>query len=433
MADNRTMEEMLQAPTEGYGDAIVVPDILVENFKIRTGLLSLIQVNQFHGFESNNPHDHIRSFNRITLTLKFKDVSNDSIKVMLFPYSLEGAAKIWYDKEPPRSILTRGDLEIFGEAWERFKEMLRQYPHRGFLELHQIDTFFNGLNEHEKDSLNSTVGGNLLSRTPRDALTIIENKSKVRYSRNKPFAFKVSTTSSGSSSSMDARIDKLTDTISNLVESFNKKMTTPVMVKAVEETCVVCGGAHPYYDCIATDSNISSACAATESSGIELKVQDDSNRSGKDTNANDADIRPIYDEEPMVEEKVFATTALKNNLMKLKGNNVDTKFAKTSVLGKPVLQSLKNQSVVRQPNAFKSERLQMLKQRYATHVYVNNNLSRPVTQHYLPKRREFDFAKPNHMVASTESRNSSKNMARSRSSNMVHNHYLDEARKKTQK
>nr|GEW19149.1 reverse transcriptase domain-containing protein [Tanacetum cinerariifolium] len=110
MADNRTMEEMLQAPTEGYGDAIVVPDILAENFEIRTGLLSLIQANQFHGFESNNPHDHIRSFSRITSPLKLRDVPNDAIKLTLFPYSLEGAAKIWYKKEPPRSILTWGDL-----------------------------------------------------------------------------------------------------------------------------------------------------------------------------------------------------------------------------------------------------------------------------------------------------------------------------------
>nr|GEZ47251.1 reverse transcriptase domain-containing protein [Tanacetum cinerariifolium] len=95
MADNRTMEEMLQAPKEGYGDAIVVQDILAENFEIKTGLLSLIQANQFHGFESNNPHDHIGSFNRITSTFMFRDVSNDAIKLMLFPYSLEGAAKFW--------------------------------------------------------------------------------------------------------------------------------------------------------------------------------------------------------------------------------------------------------------------------------------------------------------------------------------------------
>ncbi|GJQ99466.1 hypothetical protein Tco_0522451 [Tanacetum coccineum] len=90
---------------------------------------------------------------------------------------------------------------------------------------------------------------------------------------------------------------------------------------------------------------------------------------------------------------------------KLKGNNVDTKFAKTSVLGKPVLQSLRNQSVVRQLNAFKFERPQLSKQRFASQVDVNNNLSRPVTQHYLPKRKESAFAKPDHMIASSSSRN----------------------------
>ncbi|GJV03466.1 hypothetical protein Tco_1337035 [Tanacetum coccineum] len=142
--------------------------------------------------------------------------------------------------------------------------------------------------------------------------------------------------------------------------------------------------------------------------------------------ANNADLKA------QIQEKVFAIAALKNDLRKLKGNSVDTKFDKTSVLGKPVLQSLRNQSVVRQPNAFKSERPQMSKQRFASQVDVNNNLSRPVTQHYLPKRRESVFAKPDHMIASSESRNSSKNMPRFSSNDMVHNHYLDEARKKTQ-
>nr|GEU30232.1 reverse transcriptase domain-containing protein [Tanacetum cinerariifolium] len=253
MADNRTMEEMLQEPMEGYGDAIVVPDILAENFEIRTGLLSLIQANQFHGFESNNPHDHIRSFSRITSTLKFRDVPNDAIKLMLFPYSLKGAAKIWYKKEPPRSILTWG----ISEAWKRFKEMLRQCPHHGFSKLHQINTFYNGLNEHEQDSLNALVGGNLLRKTPQDTLIKIENKLKVRYSRNKLVAFKVSTTSSGNSSSIDARIDKLTDIISNLVETFNKKMTTPATMKAVEEMCVIYGGNTGFRPHVATNYHAS--------------------------------------------------------------------------------------------------------------------------------------------------------------------------------
>nr|GEW05080.1 hypothetical protein [Tanacetum cinerariifolium] len=252
---------------------------------------------------------------------------------------------------------------------------------------------------------------------------------------------------------------------------------------------------------------------------IESEVQDDNSRTGNDTDANDADIRPIYDEEPrdevqltvkwqhgqilnetsnkakikkeidvletmnvelehsmaklrkenktlknhyknlydsikitrsktieqttslldnnvklkaQIQEKVFEIAALKNNLRKLKENSVDTKFAKTSVLGKPVLQSLRNQLVVRQPNAFKSERPQMSKPQFASQVDVNNNLSRPVTLHFLPKRRESIFAKPDHMIASSESRNISKNMPRFSSNDMVHNHYLDEARKKTQ-
>ncbi|GKC62244.1 hypothetical protein Tco_1089842 [Tanacetum coccineum] len=74
----------------------------------------------------------------------------------------------------------------------------------------------------------------------------------------------------------------------------------------------------------------------------------------------------------------------------------------------------------------------MSKQRFSSQVDVNNNLSRPVTQHYLPKRRESVFAKPNHMIASGKSRNSSKNLPRFSSNDMVYNHYLDEARKKTQ-
>ncbi|GJY28357.1 hypothetical protein Tco_0404124 [Tanacetum coccineum] len=128
--------------------------------------------------------------------------------------------------------------------------------------------------------------------------------------------------------------------------------------------------------------------------------------------------------------KVFAIAALKNELRKLKRNSVDTKFDKTLVLGKPVLPSLRNQSVVRQPNAFKSKRAQMSKQRFASQVDVNKNLSKPVTQHYLPMKTESAFANPDHMIASSSSRNSSKNMPRFSSNDMVHNHYLDLARKK---
>nr|GEW89339.1 hypothetical protein [Tanacetum cinerariifolium] len=62
--------------------------------------------DQFFRLENDNPHDHIRWFNKITSTIKYKDVPNSQIKLMLFPFSLTGATLRWLENEPPRSILT---------------------------------------------------------------------------------------------------------------------------------------------------------------------------------------------------------------------------------------------------------------------------------------------------------------------------------------
>ncbi|GJZ76248.1 hypothetical protein Tco_0640713 [Tanacetum coccineum] len=131
-----------------------------------------------------------------------------------------------------------------------------------------------------------------------------------------------------------------------------------------------------------------------------------------------------------IQEKVFANVALKNELRKLKGNSLDTKFAKPSILGKPILQPPRNQSVVRQPNAFKSKRPNFSKPRFASQVDVNKVLSKPVTPHYLPKVKESVFVKSHHVIASGSSRNSFKESYGS--NDMTHKYYLEEAKKKTQ-
>nr|GEX23189.1 reverse transcriptase domain-containing protein [Tanacetum cinerariifolium] len=73
----------------------------------------------------------------------------------------------------------------------------------------------------------------------------------------------MNTTSRENASKTDDRIDKLTDQISTLVYIFAKKVVTPTPVKAVEESCVTCGGAHDHYNCDSTNSNQSSVCMAT--------------------------------------------------------------------------------------------------------------------------------------------------------------------------
>nr|GFB49789.1 reverse transcriptase domain-containing protein [Tanacetum cinerariifolium] len=68
----------------------------------------------------------------------------------------------------------------FNEAWERFKDLLRQCPHHGFSELHQWDTFYNALNPNDHDALDSAAGGNFLDKIPRESVgNFIQNRQNV--------------------------------------------------------------------------------------------------------------------------------------------------------------------------------------------------------------------------------------------------------------
>nr|GEX41238.1 retrovirus-related Pol polyprotein from transposon TNT 1-94 [Tanacetum cinerariifolium] len=169
-----------------------------------------------------------------------------------------------------------------------------------------------------------------------------------------------------------------------------------------------------------------------ESSGTESEVQDDNNRSGNDTDTDDADIRPIYDEEPMAKVQLTA----KCNIFAIGQQHTEQpeiiNEGRVDHLGETGCTTTQKQSVVRQPNAFKIERPHMSKQRFASQVDGNHNLLKPVTQNYLPTKSESAFAKLDHMIASSSSRNSSKNVPRFSSNDIVHNHYLDETKKKTQ-
>nr|GEU58683.1 DNA-directed DNA polymerase [Tanacetum cinerariifolium] len=161
-----------------------------------------------------------------------------------------GAARRWLEKEPPHSITTWEDLvskfineffppsrttslrneilnfeqkfgESFHEAWDRYKDLLRACPHHGFTELHQLNTFYNALNPTDQDSLNAATCGNLLERITQDVLTIIENKSKVRNSRSKSIASQVKACDTNSSS----EIAKLTHAVNEQTSAMTTAMT----------------------------------------------------------------------------------------------------------------------------------------------------------------------------------------------------------------
>nr|GEU77532.1 reverse transcriptase domain-containing protein [Tanacetum cinerariifolium] len=223
MTDNHTMAEMLRAPTEGCVEAI--PPILVEQFELKHSLINMMTSEQFFGLEKDNPHDHGQPVGGL--------------------------------KKNPRQKFD----ESFHVAWERYKDLLRACPHHVFTKLHQLDTFYNALNPADQDSLNAAAGDNLLEKSPQDALTIIENKSKVRNSRSKLIASPVNSYDNHSSfelAKLTHAVNQQTSAMTIVMMAMLKQFQSnppPAQVKAVEEICVTCGGAHPYYQCLAADGN----------------------------------------------------------------------------------------------------------------------------------------------------------------------------------
>ncbi|GJS22190.1 reverse transcriptase domain-containing protein [Tanacetum coccineum] len=176
------MEELLRIPILGIENAIIVPAILADQFDLKPELLDFVRAAET--WLENEPSYSITTWD--DLVSKFLN--------RFFPHSKT--------RQIRKEIMNFQQVfgETFIEDWERFKDLLRKCPHHGFSLLHQIDFFYNGLCQFDQDSLNTAAGGNLMTRNTQDALTIIENKARVRTCRNKPQV----SSSGGTSTKIDA-------------------------------------------------------------------------------------------------------------------------------------------------------------------------------------------------------------------------------------
>nr|GFC52570.1 hypothetical protein [Tanacetum cinerariifolium] len=144
-----------------------------------------------------------------------------------------------------------------------------QCPHHGFSELHQLDTFYNALNPNDQDALNSAAGGIFLDKIPRECLSIIESKSKVRYSRsqitdsrsntNAPlssslpsYSFDLQQIAASLEDKLDIHMNRFEKSLNDMKNSF---ITPTALIKAVEEVYVTCGANHSYSQCPLTRGN----------------------------------------------------------------------------------------------------------------------------------------------------------------------------------
>ncbi|GKA04333.1 hypothetical protein Tco_0677114 [Tanacetum coccineum] len=171
----RPMEELLRISIVGIENAIVVPAVLADEFELKTELLDFVSNNSFFGLENDDPHSHIRRFYQITRTLRLNQVPDDVVKLILFSFSLKGAAETWLENEPPS-------------------------------------------------------GGNLMTRNTQEALTIIENKARVRTCRNKPQV----SSGGGTSTQIDAitaltkQVEALEYHFASMRETYNQNQEATV-------------------------------------------------------------------------------------------------------------------------------------------------------------------------------------------------------------
>ncbi|XP_073051292.1 uncharacterized protein [Primulina eburnea] len=177
--------------------------IAANNFELKPALINMVQQNQFGGAATADPHLHLRTFLEITDTVKINGVSDEIIRLRLFPFSLRDHARSWLQSLPLGSVTTWADLvtkflskyfppaksaqlkiditnfrqrefEVLYEAWERYEELLRKCPNHGYADWVQIELFYNGLDRPTRGNVDAAAGGTIFSKTPDEAYDLLE-------------------------------------------------------------------------------------------------------------------------------------------------------------------------------------------------------------------------------------------------------------------
>ncbi|GKB15532.1 reverse transcriptase domain-containing protein [Tanacetum coccineum] len=157
-----------------------------------------------NGKAPRSMEEHIDKFLEVTQHKKQSGVSDDALRLSLFPYSLTHHATAWYDRLPRNSIhsfdemmrkflskyfppsmvtklrneitkFTQEPHESLFEAWERYKLYIDRCPNHNMLLVTQIDTFYNGLTLRHRDTINAAAGGTFMQKTPEECYELIEN------------------------------------------------------------------------------------------------------------------------------------------------------------------------------------------------------------------------------------------------------------------
>ena len=212
-------------------------------------------------------------------------MTEEAIRLRLFPFSLRDQARAWLNSLPPGSITTWNDLaekfwmkycpptktaklrnditafrqiegESLYEAWERFKEFLRKCLHHGIPYLIQMETFYNGLSGHTRTLVDAAVGGALMAKSYNEAYELLKRMANNNYqwlterataTRRVVRAYKLDAIST---------LSVQVATLSKKLDSVNLNTVGVHSIQASSVSCAFCGAGHTYDMC---PSNLESA------------------------------------------------------------------------------------------------------------------------------------------------------------------------------
>lgn len=272
---NRLLGDFMAPFVVQSQSSIVYPPFGQPNFQLKTNVIHLFQNgHQFHGMATENPHTHISRFLDMCQHFRYQGISEDAIKLRLFPHTLRDKALEWLDSlsiasittwdelahrfctkffSPAKvaqmrhaiSVFTQNDSESFDEVWNRFKNMLRKCPQHGFDKKTQIRFFYTGLLPSFRSMVDSSSNGSLTTRTIDGAWELFERMadtsamwSSERVVQKKSVGiYEVDTYSA-----LSAKIDSLFHKVESISHSANA-------AQARKSNCEECGAEHSTKEC----------------------------------------------------------------------------------------------------------------------------------------------------------------------------------------
>nr|GEV02375.1 reverse transcriptase domain-containing protein [Tanacetum cinerariifolium] len=271
--DLRTMEELCQPSLNGQGGPITPIAIQATNFELKNDMIQQVQnFCQFHGLLGDDANKHLDKFLHVTKSIKVNGVTDDALRLYLFPHSLTHHATAWFDRLPRNSINTFEQMAkmFLGKYLPPSMLSIDRCPNHNMLPVTQIDTFYNGLTLRHRDTINAAAGGTFMKKSPEECYDLIKNMTA--HHNDWDTSAQRSESSNSIISSFDTKIAALKAEMAEINKNLMRVLQVNQQVKAVTPNCKTCGGPYSFFDCPTTVGNTQNVYAAGAYQGIKETI-----------------------------------------------------------------------------------------------------------------------------------------------------------------